>query len=89
MKSHTLLAAGAFSLALGMSGAFAQTQSSQVQATGNQQAAPSQKPAPEATTAARTGQNASNDSSKVGNEQAAPSQAPASQATAAATKQKP
>ncbi len=90
MKSSALLAAGALVLGLGMgSASAAQIYTSQTQPTGNQPAAPSQKPAQQATTATRTGQNAPVDLSKVGNEQAAPSQAPASEATTAARKQKP
>jgi len=89
MKSHIVLAVSALSLALGISSALAQAQSSQSQTTGNQPAAPSHEPAQEATTAARTGSNAPVDPSKVGKQEAAPSQTPASQATTAETKQKP
>jgi hypothetical protein len=85
MKSRALLAVGAFSVALGVGGAMAQTS----QATGNQPAAPSQKPAQQATTAASTDQTARVDPSTVGNQQAAPSQTPASQATTATNKLKP
>lgn len=90
MQLHALLAAGALALGVGLGAASAaQIYTSQTQQTGDQPAAPSQKPARQATTAARTSPNAPVDPSKVGNEQAAPSQAPASEATSAARKQKP